>query len=56
MLDPLLRSAGNMAASTAAVKVLGTPHVTSVLIQMQQHSFLAEEAAWVLDNLAAADR
>ena len=54
-LDPLLRSAGNMASSTAAATVLGAPQITSAISQIQQHEIYRQEASWVLTNLAAAN-
>ena len=56
ILDPLLRSAGNMASSAAAAAALGAPHVTSAISQIQQLETYREEASWVLANLEAARR
>ena len=53
MLDPLLRSTGNMASSTAAVSILGASEIISVIQDLQQCPMRAE-ASWVLSNLAAA--
>lgn len=56
MLEPLLRSAGNMASSAAAVAVLGAPCAISVISQIGQHERYTQEASWVLANLEAAKR
>lgn len=54
MLDPLLRSTGNMASSTAAVSILGASEIISVIQDLQQCPMLRAEASWVLSNMAAA--
>lgn len=54
MLDPLLRSTGNMASSTAAASILSASEITSVIQDLQQCAMLTAEACWVLSNLAAA--
>jgi hypothetical protein len=54
MLEPLLRSTGNMAASSAAAKILGASAVTSVIQDLQQCPMLKAEASWALSNLDAA--
>ena len=56
MLDPLLRSAGNMASSAAAAALLGAPHTISVIASIQQREPYSQEAFWVLGNLEAASR
>lgn len=54
MLDPLLRSTGNMASSTAAASILSALDITSVIQDLQQCAMLTAQASWVLSNLAAA--
>lgn len=56
MLDPLLRSAGNMASSAAAAALLGAPHTISVVSRIRQREPYSQEASWVLANLEAASR
>ena len=56
MLEPLLRSSGNMASSAAAAAVLGAPAAISVISQIGQRERYRQEASWVLANLEAAKR
>ena len=56
MLDPLLRSAGNMASSAAAAALLGAPHIVSSISRTRQREPYRQEASWVLANLEAASR